>query len=350
MRPNSDYLSQPLDFWAEVRLISQECGYKVWGKNAVVVPTPNDVASRYAGLGLSSGHLVSNDTWTDQGWRLHRYFAYRAELLQDDIAPLLMDLSQAQTLYTQQIQVCKPMRPPPMNKQKGSKKTPAYLTALVDMLIEHTLRENSIDPDLCDYDPRSLSVVTQENSPFRTLGRRFDGAFPSVINPIALWEVKEYYHTTTFGSRIADGVYVSILDGMELKELKDSSGTRIRKYLVIDAYDTWWGMGISYLCRIVDMMHMGYVDEVIFGREVVDRNPETCGRMDRCLQQADGKGHLLTPRMRTLQREDRLERDPVMSQQVLLRTRKTHHVSSSRSVTTSFSMVSPPNWNRLRWL
>ena len=291
MRPNSAYLSQPLDFWAEVRLISQECGYKVRGKNAVVVPTPSDVTSRYVGLGLSSKHLVSNGTWTDQGKNLHRYFTYRAELLQDDIQPLLMDLVQAQTLYAHQVKICKPNRPPPMNKQKGSKKTPAYLTALVDMLIEHTLRHNNIDPNSCDYDPRSLSVVTQENSPFRTLGRRFDGAFPSVINPIALWEVKEYYHTTTFGSRIADGVYVTILDGMELKELMDSSGTRIRKYLVIDAYHTWWSMGISYLCRIVDMMHMGYVDEVIFGREVVDRIPKLVVEWIHAYNERVGKEH-----------------------------------------------------------
>ena len=27
--------------------------------------------------------------------------------------------------------------------------------------------------------------------------------------------------------------------------------------------------GRSYLCRIIDMLHMGYVDEVLFGEEVV---------------------------------------------------------------------------------
>lgn len=54
--------------------------------------------------------------------------------------------------------------------------------------------------------------------PVRTLARRVDGAFPSVINPVAIWEVKEYYHTTTFGSRVADGVYETLLDGMELED------------------------------------------------------------------------------------------------------------------------------------
>lgn len=32
--------------------------------------------------------------------------------------------------------------------------------------------------------------------------------------------------------------------------------------------------GRSYLCRIIDMMHMGYVDEVLFGKEVVERLPK----------------------------------------------------------------------------
>ncbi|WP_177216740.1 DUF7687 domain-containing protein [Mycetocola miduiensis] len=44
--------------------------------------------------------------------------------------------------------------------------------------------------------------------------------------------------------------------------------------MIVDAYDTWWGKGRSYLCRMVDMLHMGLVDEVLFGREVVTRIPE----------------------------------------------------------------------------
>ena len=100
-----------------------------------------------------------------------------------------------------------------------------------------------------------------------------DGAFPGVVNPIAVWEIKEYYYTTTFGSRVADGVYESLLDGMELEELREHEGIDVKHYLIIDARYTWWECGKSYLCRIVDMLHMGYVDEVLFGREVVERIP-----------------------------------------------------------------------------
>jgi len=55
-------------------------------------------------------------------------------------------------------------------------------------------------------------------------------------------------------------VYESLFDGMELEELREHS-IRCQTLLMVDAYDTWWNMGRSYLCRIVDMLHMGYVDE-----------------------------------------------------------------------------------------
>ena len=100
-----------------------------------------------------------------------------------------------------------------------------------------------------------------------------DGAFPSVVNPIAVWEIKEYYYTTTFGSRVADGVYETLLDGMEIEELATAEGIDILHYLMIDAHYTWWECGKSYLCRIVDMLHMGYVDEVLVGREIFSRLP-----------------------------------------------------------------------------
>lgn len=126
----------------------------------------------------------------------------------------------------------------------------------------------------CDYDPHQLTVITKDNLPLRTLARRVDGAFPRSVNPIAIWEIKEYYYTTTFGSRVADGIYESLLDGLELEELRENEGIQIKHYLIVDAYDTWWKQGKSYLCRIIDMLHMGYIDEAIFGREVIERLPE----------------------------------------------------------------------------
>ncbi len=155
-----------------------------------------------------------------------------------------------------------------MNKQKEEKKDHAFLTCVVNMLIE----KHSGGAD-CDYDPRKLTTITKDGVPLRTLARRVDGAFPRSVNPVAIWEIKEYYYTTTFGSRVADGVYESLLDGLELEELRESHNVDVKHYLIVDAYETWWGKGKAYLCRMVDMLHMGYVDELLFGSEVEERIP-----------------------------------------------------------------------------
>jgi len=125
----------------------------------------------------------------------------------------------------------------------------------------------------CNYSPMELTTITLGGAPIRTLSRRVDGAFPKVVNPVAVWEIKEYYYTTTFGSRIADGAYETLVDGMELEELRESEDIDVKHYLMVDAYETWWKMGRSYLCRMVDMLHMRYIDEILFGREVVERLP-----------------------------------------------------------------------------
>ena len=179
-----------------------------------------------------------------------------------------MNVNKAEKLFRQLRRELNPKCPLPMNKQKGKKKAPAYFTCIVNMLIE--ANANGLE---CDYDPRSLTIVTRRGMPLRTLARRIDGAFPGVFDPVAVWEIKEYYYTTTFGSRVADGIYESLLDGMELEELRKSENIDIKHYLMADAYYTWWECGRSYLCRIIDMLHMGYVDEALFGSEVIDRLP-----------------------------------------------------------------------------
>lgn len=82
--------------------------------------------------------------------------------------------------------------------------------------------------------------------------------------------------TKTFGSRVADGVYESLLDGLELEKLWLMEKVKVLHYLMVDDKFTWWDCGRSYLCRIIDMLHMGYVDEVFFGRQVLSEIPESC--------------------------------------------------------------------------
>lgn len=195
--------------------------------------------------------------------------SYRPDVLNTFVKPRLMNAKQAGKAFARVQKATKSKLPVPMNKQKGDKKRPAYLTAMVNMLIDANIRGLP-----CDYDPRELTTFTHMGAPLRTLARRIDGAFPSAVNPIAVWEIKEYYYTTTFGSRVADGVYETLLDGMELDELRQSEKVACQHYLMIDARYTWWDCGRSYLCRIVDMLHMGYVDEVLVGTEVLERLPK----------------------------------------------------------------------------
>jgi len=139
----------------------------------------------------------------------------------------------------------------PMNKQKGKKKAPAYLTAIINILI----RANAKGMD-CDFDPRVLTTVTKDGQPLRTLARRVDGAFPAIVNPVAVWEIKEYYYTTTFGSRVADGVYESLLDGMELEELREHEGIDVKHYLMVDAHYTW--LGVRQVLSLQDDRHASH--------------------------------------------------------------------------------------------
>lgn len=270
MKADTRFTQQPKEFWAHVRTISQEVGYTVRGTGSVRVPSLADIQKEFPQLGLSTAHI-----WGDKGKltafgkKLFDYFSFRAQILNDTVQGQLMKKDSAQLEFERLKARLKPHCPLPMNKQKGEMKNYAYLTGIVNMLVEANIGKAP-----CDYDPRSLTTVTHDAMPLRTLARRVDGAFPAVVNPIAIWEIKEYYYTTTFGSRVADGVYETLLDGMEIEELEAAGHRRIHHLLVVDDYFTWWECGRSYLCRIIDMLHMGYVDEVIFGREVLTRLPQ----------------------------------------------------------------------------
>jgi len=287
MTPNPKFINLGKDFWANIRVISQKLGYterqgprgktnKVRSPAGVKkkvgqikIPSLAEIKTALEELDLSAKHLVDErGETTKRGMLVADYFAYRANVLNKFVEPRLMDKDKARKMFDDLRRKVCPKCPLPMNKQKGKKKAHAFFTGIINMLIEANAKGLP-----CDYDPRQLTTVSRNNEPFRTLARRVDGAFPSPVNPIAVWKIKEYYYTTTFGSRVADGVYESLLDGMELEELRHNE-IYVQHCLMIDDHFTWWGCGRSYLCRVVDMLHMGYVDEVLFGSEVVERLPK----------------------------------------------------------------------------
>jgi len=277
MRGNPEFMDQEPGFWALVRTLSEKIGYthralrgSPKGSGLLKVHTAQELAAGLSKLSLDPELVLVNGVPTELGVRLVRYFAYRAEVLTDFVQHNLMSAAEAKELF---LEVQGRVNPPfpfplPMNKQKGEMFAPAFLTGLVNMLVH-----DAIGDAKCNYSPGQLTTFTRDGVPLRTLARRVDGAFPGVVNPVAVWEIKEYYYTTSFGSRVADGVYETLLDGLELDELFRTTGSRADHVLVVDAHYTWWICGKSYLCRIIDMLQMGLVSEVVFGREVVDRIP-----------------------------------------------------------------------------
>lgn len=268
MKPNTIFLRKPKSFWASVRTISQSVGYTDRRTGQIKVPSTTEIRAAFKSLGLNDHSVVGQGGLTELGQSLQDYFEYRAHILNHETQHSLMTADQAEHEFNKLIKRIPTDRMHTMNKQKGDKKKVAYLTAMVGLLIEDGLKGLP-----CNFDPRELTTVTLNGTPLRTLARRVDGAFPSPVNPIAIWEIKEYYYTTTFGSRVADGVYETLLDGMELEELREHEGVDVKHYLMADAHYTWWTCGKSYLCRMVDMLHMGYVDEILFGREVISEMP-----------------------------------------------------------------------------
>jgi hypothetical protein len=288
MQPRKEFVGLPKEFWANIRTISQAVGYteRLRRKPGIVgqagrinVPTLAEIKAALESLDLTARHLCTPaNKATDLGQRVLAYYEFRADFLNRVVEPLLMDAATAEALFTRLKKKFKSRAVVPLNKQRNEKKKPAYFTAMINMIIQANIGNLP-----CNYNPQALTTVTRNREPFRTLARRIDGAFPGPVNPRAVWEIKEYYHTTTFGSRVADGVYETLLDGMELEELDaamrelsvlEDRPARIQHLMLVDAHDTWWVKGRSYLCRIVDMLHMGYVDEVLFGKEIVKRLPE----------------------------------------------------------------------------
>lgn len=265
MKANGDFKSKPKYFFEAARLISERYGYstrRTKGSESEVKRISSSEAARiFRELGIKENNSVNTRDVCD-------YINYRADLINAEVEPNLMDRAQAKELYHKEKAEKNPRTAPIMNKQKGEKRHESYLACLVQVQAEHILGYGNFNND-----PQKLAYLTNENDILtKCFARRFDGAVPGIENPKVVWEVKEYYGTTTFGSRVADGVYETLLDGYEILEAREH-GHILHHYLFIDDYFTWWRLGKSYVCRIIDMMHTGHVDRVYFGRQVVTQFP-----------------------------------------------------------------------------
>lgn len=264
MKPNPIFKSKPHRFWANVKLVSEQIGYSIRTRGdapkVLRKYTLEDVKAVYAQEGLDGKFIDKEAAFFAD---VVAYLNYRADTLNTYVQPLFMNREEARQAHDAMVLTTGSTRIATMNKQKGDKKHPAYLASMVSLIAEKVVGSSGFVDDA-----RRLAVITAQGIVEHAFSRRFDGAVPNLVNPKAVWEIKEYYGTTTFGSRVADGVYETLLDGFEIEEVRRSLGVDTKHYLFIDDRFTWWDCGRSYLCRMVDMLHTGHVDEIFFGREV----------------------------------------------------------------------------------
>lgn len=283
MKSAARWDQMPPEFWHYVRILSEHLGYS----RRKVVLRHNSVAIKQGlvSLGLSTVPLESSQETLISISDLVEYFEFRADLIEDVIAKNLQNAAEAKRLferiageyttgYTLQLKsgvenarlyevIGGIPAVAPYNKQKGDKRDIDFLTATSNILISHYLQGDEFDPD-----PRKVPAFTEDGVVVGSMSRRMDGAFPECVNPVALWEFKCYYYTTTFGSKISDAVYIADLDGYERSDAEEQTGIPIQLTLFIDAYSTWMEQGKSYLCRIVDLLQRGAIDNLVVGAEV----------------------------------------------------------------------------------
>jgi hypothetical protein len=167
MTPNELFLNQPKQFWAYVRSISQKVGYTIRGQRQIRVPTIDEMAEALNSLDLDAARLTDKKgEATRLGQTLVDYFAYRADVLNTFVEPRLLNKDQARKLFEKVKAAGKYSWPVSMNKQKGAKKAPAYLTGIVNMIVE-----SNIGSLPCNYNPLALTTVTFDGAPLRTLAR-----------------------------------------------------------------------------------------------------------------------------------------------------------------------------------
>lgn len=272
MKAFEDYRYMPPKFWALVKFVSQELKYTESSSGRVRAYSEDEIINLLDSKQYNVEYEVVRS--------VSRYSAARAELLNNTVKRNLMDIDSARTefealraIHSQNEYRCKI----PMNKQSGAKRHILYLTAIVNILTERTLRLHGPvnEGDYFDDDPNKYLYIVDDNQyVVGVASRHMDGAYPNLVNPKIVWEIKEYYGTTSFGSRVADGVYETQLDGYELDKFRQITGRRVYHALIVDDYYTWWIKGKSYLCRLIDILNEGLVDEIIVGREVLTRWPE----------------------------------------------------------------------------
>lgn len=266
MLPETEFQTKGREFWSYVRLVSEQAGYQPTGDGVAKEYDTGDLQDTVAEAEINPDPLLSglSGTATALGEDVLRYLNYRSGQVETALGRIRT--KQEATSQFEEYRGDFEMDTEQLNKQGGDE--PLVFANSVNLVLE---RETGID---FDPNPRTLpTVLDSERQLQATLPKWPDGAFPTARNPRAIWEVKEFYSSTTFGSRIADAIYEVMLFGEELDTLHTETDSDVQLYLMTDGYEAWQS-GISYICRIIDILNMGYIDAAVFGEEVFTQWPD----------------------------------------------------------------------------
>lgn len=272
MFANEKFHGRGREFWSYVRLVSEQAGYQPHGDELVKEYDIDDLRETIEDTGINADPLLGgfSEPTADLGSDVLDYLNYRSEQVEvaldrirtkDEAVAEFEEFSEGFQMETEQL-----------NKQGSSE--PLVFANSVNLVLE---KETGVD---FNPNPRMLpTVLDDEKNLQMTLPKWPDGAFPTARNPLAIWEVKEFYSSTTFGSRIADAIYEIMLFSEELDTLHNETGEEVELYLMTDGYEAWQS-GVSYICRIIDVVNMGYIDAAIFGEEVFTQWPDIVAEWD----------------------------------------------------------------------
>lgn len=117
-----------------------------------------------------------------------------------------------------------------------------------------------------NLDPQRRAVWLSDGG-MHASARNLDGAIPSLENPVAVWEIKEYWGKTKGGSKMSDAVYECHLVGLELRIFEDANDLSVDHIVFVDGKEQW-NHRRSDLLRLIDLNQQGLVDHLVVGKEV----------------------------------------------------------------------------------
>lgn len=153
-------------------------------------------------------------------------------------------------------------------KLEGYHRSSKVLVNTVDAIVYRECKKSDIS---VNTNPQSRAALISDQGIWVS-PRRLDGAIPDLLNPVAIWEIKEYWGKTGGGSKMSDAIYELHLVGLELRMFEKESGHHVNHYAIMDGREQW-NSRKSDIRRAVDLLYSGLLDELVVGQEVLTEWP-----------------------------------------------------------------------------